>query len=96
MHASRRTAGPGLDQAHRHHRPRNHRRALVPRAGAGVKIDMVVCGICGRRAGVAGLREHPRRIGRFLEHSRIVCFGNGQLPSGARVYISSADWMSGT
>jgi len=67
--------------------------ALYEASRAGVKIELIVRGICALRPGIPGVSDNIRVrsvIGRLLEHSRIFLFSNGDTPE---VYLSSADWM---
>ena len=68
-------------------------RALYRASQGGVKIDLLVRGMCSVRPGVPGVSENitvRSVIGRFLEHTRVFYFENGGEPD---VWLSSADWM---
>jgi polyphosphate kinase len=67
--------------------------ALYAASQAGVKIDLIVRGMCALRPGIRGVSDHitvRSIVGRFLEHSRIYCFANG---GNEQIYLGSADWM---
>ncbi|MEW5893514.1 MAG: polyphosphate kinase 1 [Pseudomonadota bacterium] len=67
--------------------------ALYEASQAGVKIDLIVRGVCALRPGIKGVSDNIRVrsiLGRFLEHSRVFYFHNGGAED---VYLASADWM---
>lgn len=67
--------------------------ALYEASAAGVKIDLIIRGICSLKVGIPGISEHisvRSIVGTFLEHSRIYYFLNG---GQEEVYLASADWM---
>ncbi|MCR5121505.1 MAG: polyphosphate kinase 1, partial [Ruminococcus sp.] len=70
---------------------------LITASQVGVKIDMVIRGICCLKPGIKGYTDNIRIVsivGRLLEHSRIYIFGSAEKPEERRIYISSADFMT--
>jgi polyphosphate kinase len=68
-------------------------KALYRASQAGVKIDLIIRGICALRSGVKGISKNINVysiVGRYLEHSRIYYYENGGNP---KIFMSSADWM---
>jgi len=68
-------------------------RALYQASQAGVRIDLIIRGVCCLRPGVSGVSENIlvySVVGRFLEHMRVFSFGVGE---SRRIFLSSADWM---
>jgi polyphosphate kinase len=68
--------------------------ALYEASQAGVRVDLIIRGICGLVPGVKGLSENIRvrsLLGRYLEHSRVYYFENGK--DSPLVFLGSADWM---
>jgi polyphosphate kinase len=67
--------------------------ALYKASCAGVKIDLIIRGVCALRPGIPGVSENisvRSVVGRFLEHSRVCYFENGGQPE---LFCASADWM---